>query len=225
LFGRDGASVTSLECADLMGPALCAGPSLHPHPGRLRSAGAGPRVEATQELDSIAASIEAPSVPSTAAPTDPNAQALDLLVTKSMLYAAAQRHGVNPYLVMGLAWWESGWNESAVSSAGAIGIMQVMPATADADGPALLHRQVDLTDATDNIDMGTAIIKANLAVITATSPRRWSRTTPGVRRSPTGATSTRTSADIYGASIAWPLRSGTVKARSNGCLSTQLTFE
>lgn len=84
------------------------------------------------------------------------------MVTKSMLYDAGVRHGVNPYLVMGLAWWESGWNASAVSSAGAIGIMQVMPATAAVDGPKLLHRVVDLTDPQDNIDMGTAILKANL---------------------------------------------------------------
>jgi soluble lytic murein transglycosylase-like protein len=99
---------------------------------------------------------------STEPATDPNAPALDLLVTKSMLYAAGLKHGVNPYLVMGLAWWESGWNESAISSAGAIGIMQVMPATAEADGPVLLHRQVNLNDPADNIDMGTAILRADL---------------------------------------------------------------
>src|ERR1700737_4353527 len=93
---------------------------------------------------------------------DPNAPQLELLITKSMLYAAGVKHGVNPYLVMGLAWHESGWNPAAISSAGAVGIMQVMPATAEADGPALLHRQVNLYDAADNIDMGTAILKNNL---------------------------------------------------------------
>lgn len=97
-----------------------------------------------------------------ATPSDPNAPAEDLLVTKSMLYAAGIKHGVNPYLVMGLAWHESGWNPNAISSAGAVGIMQVMPATADADGPALLHREVNLFDPADNIDMGTAILKNNL---------------------------------------------------------------
>lgn len=84
------------------------------------------------------------------------------MITKSMLWSAAVKQGVNPYLVMGLAWWESGWNESAISSAGAVGIMQVMPATAAADGPKLLGRVVNLNDAADNIDMGTAIIKHNL---------------------------------------------------------------
>jgi soluble lytic murein transglycosylase-like protein len=98
--------------------------------------------------------------------TDPNfapeGPSLDLMITKSMLYAAGIKHGVNPYLVMGLAWHESGWQASVVSSAGAVGIMQVMPATAAVDGPKLLHRQVNLYDAGDNIDIGTAILKHNL---------------------------------------------------------------
>lgn len=97
------------------------------------------------------------------APTiDPNAPPLDLRITKSMLYAAAVKHRVNPNLVMGLAWWESGWNQSAVSNAGAIGIMQIMPSTADAAGPYLLHRQVDIHNIDDNIDLGAAIIRHNL---------------------------------------------------------------
>ena len=85
-----------------------------------------------------------------------------MMVTKSMLYAAGMKHGVNPYLVMGLAWHESGWQSSVVSSAGAVGIMQVMPATAAVDGPELLGRSVDLYDPADNIDLGTAILKHNL---------------------------------------------------------------
>lgn len=89
-------------------------------------------------------------------------QSLDMMVTKSMLYAAGMKHGVNPYLVMGLAWHESGWRSSVVSSAGAVGIMQVMPATAAVDGPSLLDRTVDLYDPGDNIDLGTAILKNNL---------------------------------------------------------------
>ena len=126
------------------------------------SATLDPEAKPPQALDSIAAASDAPPLPLTAAASDPNAPPLDLLVTKSMLYSAGLKHRVNPYLVMGLAWHESGWNPSAISSAGAIGIMQVMPATAEADGPALLHRQVDLFDPADNIDMGTAILKNNL---------------------------------------------------------------
>jgi soluble lytic murein transglycosylase-like protein len=93
---------------------------------------------------------------------DPNAPSLDLRIIKSMLYADAIKHQVNPYLVMGLGWWESGWNQSAVSSAGAIGVMQIMPATAASAGPFLLHHSVDIHDINDNIDLGSAIIANNM---------------------------------------------------------------
>ena len=110
-------------------------------------------------LDPVAVAGEVAPLPPVA---DPNAPQLELLITKSMLHSAGLKHGVNPYLVMGLAWHESGWNPSAISSAGAVGIMQVMPATAQTSGPALLHRQINLYDAADNIDLGTAILKDNL---------------------------------------------------------------
>jgi soluble lytic murein transglycosylase-like protein len=93
---------------------------------------------------------------------DPNAPPLDLRIIKSMIYADAVEHHVNPNLMMGLAWWESGWNQSALSSAGAIGIMQIMPSTADVAGPWLLHRQVDVHDIDDNIELGCAIVRNNL---------------------------------------------------------------
>jgi soluble lytic murein transglycosylase-like protein len=102
------------------------------------------------------------SFPATDSTNDPNVSSLDMQITKSMLYAAGIKHGVNPYLVMGLAWHESGWQASVVSSAGAVGVMQVMPATAAVDGPKLLNRDVNLYDPGDNIDLGTAIIKHNL---------------------------------------------------------------
>src|SRR5256714_13781740 len=82
-----------------------------------------------------------------------------MMITKSMLYAAGLKHGVNPYLVMGLAWHESGWQASVVSSAGAGGVMQVMPATAAGGGPALLHRQGEPLEPRGKIDMGGGVLK------------------------------------------------------------------
>lgn len=43
---------------------------------------------------------------------------------------SAGRHGVDPYLVCAIISCESGWDEGAVSSAGAVGLMQLMPETA-----------------------------------------------------------------------------------------------
>lgn len=45
--------------------------------------------------------------------------------------AAAERHGVDPLLACAVIKCESGWDEAAVSSAGAVGLMQVMPQTAE----------------------------------------------------------------------------------------------
>ena len=85
----------------------------------------------------------------------------------ALLYAAGMKHGVNPFLVMGLAWHESGWQSSVVSSAGAVGIMQVMPATAAVDGPELLGRSVNLYDPGDNIDI--TFMRSGKAVHSQTS--------------------------------------------------------
>jgi soluble lytic murein transglycosylase-like protein len=110
----------------------------------------------------VAASTPSPDPAPLIDPSELSGPSLDLMITKSMLYAAGVKHGVNPFLVMGLAWHESGWQSSVVSSAGAVGIMQVMPATAAVDGPVLLGRSVNLYDPGDNIDIGTAILKHNL---------------------------------------------------------------
>lgn len=123
---------------------------------------AGPEAKPPTGLQPQIDAASTASWPSTDPSGDPSSPALQMMITKSMLYAAGLKHGVNPYLVMGLAWHESGWQPSVVSSAGAVGIMQVMPSTAAADGPALLNRTVNLFDPGDNIDMGTAILKNNL---------------------------------------------------------------
>ena len=96
------------------------------------------------------------------APAPPVPSAPDRQTVKWMLYQAAARHGVNAGLVMAVAWWESSWEQSAVSSTGAIGIMQVEPDVAVYAGPALLGRRVDPHDLADNIELGTAILKEDL---------------------------------------------------------------
>ncbi|MGY1796049.1 transglycosylase SLT domain-containing protein [Geodermatophilus sp. SYSU D00525] len=59
--------------------------------------------------------------------------------------AAGARHGVDPALLAAVAEVESGFDSSAVSSAGATGLMQFMPATARGLG-------VDATDPASSID-------------------------------------------------------------------------
>lgn len=60
---------------------------------------------------------------------------------------AANRNGVPPEIALAVAHWESGYNQGATSKAGAIGIMQLMPATARGLG-------VDPNDPDQNIEGG-----------------------------------------------------------------------
>ncbi len=77
---------------------------------------------------------------------------------QSLISAAARRHGWRPAIPLGLAMQESGWNNSVVSSAGARGIMQVMPTTGEWVGRYLLKRSLDLGDPADNVAAGMAYL-------------------------------------------------------------------
>jgi soluble lytic murein transglycosylase-like protein len=83
------------------------------------------------------------------------------LVHKILVEAAA-RHQVDARLVLALSYWESGWDQSRVSDTGAVGLMQVEPASAAEAGPALLGREVNLDDPYDNADVGVAILRQDL---------------------------------------------------------------
>ena len=79
-----------------------------------------------------------------------------------ILREAALRHQLDPKLVLAVSYWESGWDQSRISQTGAVGLMQVEPATAQEAGPALLGRAVDVTDPYDNADVGTAVLKEDV---------------------------------------------------------------
>ncbi|MGH7777252.1 MAG: lytic transglycosylase domain-containing protein, partial [Candidatus Dormibacterales bacterium] len=74
------------------------------------------------------------------------------------LVGAAHRFGLKPAFVLAVSWWESGWNQSAVSPDGAVGLMQITPGTAAWGGPHLLGHRVDLADPVQNADLGAALL-------------------------------------------------------------------
>lgn len=76
-----------------------------------------------------------------------------------ILLKAAADQGVDSNLLLAVSFWESSWHPDAVSSEGAIGLLQVMPKTAATAGPTLLGRTVNLEDPLDNAEMGAALLK------------------------------------------------------------------
>lgn len=66
----------------------------------------------------------------------------------ALLNAAAARYNIAPEILRALAWVESRGNPDAVSSAGAVGVLQLMPATSKAFGVE------DPIDPAQNIDAG-----------------------------------------------------------------------
>jgi hypothetical protein len=68
-----------------------------------------------------------------------------------LIYESAQRHGVHPDLVAAVVRAESAFQPSAVSHAGAQGLMQLMPATAERFG----LRGGQVFEPARNIDAGT----------------------------------------------------------------------
>lgn len=87
--------------------------------------------------------------------TSPSVRAGNLPVDNAYYHTiqqAAQKYGVDPKLVSAVAEVESGFNPSAVSSAGAVGIMQLMPDTAASLG-------VNPYDVQQNIEGGTQYLR------------------------------------------------------------------
>lgn len=73
-----------------------------------------------------------------------------------MIDRAAQRHGVEPELVHAVVRAESGYNDQAVSRAGAMGLMQLMPGTADMVGVS------DAFEPAQNVEGGTQYLRMML---------------------------------------------------------------
>lgn len=75
--------------------------------------------------------------------------------TANAINRAAIAHGLNPGLLQALAWQESRGRMNAVSSKGALGVMQLMPGTA-------AELKVDPTNELDNIRGGALYLRRQL---------------------------------------------------------------
>lgn len=83
-----------------------------------------------------------------------------------LIVRTARALGVEPALALAVARQESGLHMNVVSSADAIGIMQVLPSTGDWLADDVLHRRLDLLDPEDNVLAGVALLR----VLTRSAP-------------------------------------------------------
>ena len=86
----------------------------------------------------------------TASPAPANAR------LEHIVQAAAVRHKLDPALVRAVISTESGWNTRAISDKGAMGLMQLIPTTAQRFGVA------DPFDPAQNVEGGTTYLKSLL---------------------------------------------------------------
>jgi LysM repeat protein len=91
-----------------------------------------------------------------AAPTAVSAS--DASAVRASLDVWAGHYGIDPKLARALAWMESGFNNGVVSSAGAQGVLQLLPSTWDYVETVLIGHRVQ-HDADGNVEVGLAYLR------------------------------------------------------------------
>jgi soluble lytic murein transglycosylase-like protein len=108
------------------------------------------------DADGAVARVDAPPLPElqqrVLRARQPAAAAPRSAAFRPLVVSAAARYDISPALIDAIAHTESRYNQQAVSRSNALGIMQLMPATARELG-------VDRRDAADNIRGGTAYLR------------------------------------------------------------------
>ena len=80
-------------------------------------------------------------------------------VDAAQVQQIAAANGVSPSLAAAIAWQESGFNNSMVSSANARGVMQIMPGTWSWVEGNLAGRALNAASAADNVHAGTLYLR------------------------------------------------------------------
>lgn len=76
-----------------------------------------------------------------------------------IIRAEAAARGVPVAFALAVAWQESGWRAGVVSRAGAVGVMQLTPPTADWVASTMLGHGFDVYDARSNVQAGVTLLR------------------------------------------------------------------
>jgi LysM repeat protein len=77
----------------------------------------------------------------------------------AIIRSEATAQGVPVAFALAVAWQESGWRPGVVSGAGAVGVMQLTPPTAEWVASTMLGHRIDLYDAHSNIRAGITLLR------------------------------------------------------------------
>lgn len=77
---------------------------------------------------------------------------------RRIIVAEAERFGVPAAFALAVAWQESGWQQGVVSNAGAVGVMQLLPASGEWVGEVMLRTHVNIHDTKHNIQAGVRLL-------------------------------------------------------------------
>jgi soluble lytic murein transglycosylase-like protein len=112
---------------------------------------------------SAPAAASASGPPAPAMPPSMAATVASRDAVRQVIVEEAARYGVPAPLALAVAWQESGWQPGVVSDAGAVGVMQLMPATAAWVGDAMLGTPVNIHDMRENVRAGVRLLAHYLA--------------------------------------------------------------
>jgi LysM repeat protein len=98
------------------------------------------------------------AVTNSSMPSDMAAKVEQRTEARGIVLEAANEFGVPGPFVLAVAWHESGWQPGVVSRAGAVGIMQLMPDTADWVAGSMLHEASAIDDPRWNTRAGVRLL-------------------------------------------------------------------
>ena len=121
------------------------------------------RIIGGQRLVIPGAAAAAPTSAAAAMPTSMAALVAQRDPVRQAIVQEATQYGVPVALALAVAWQESGWRQGVVSSAGAVGVMQLMPGTAVWIGEVMLGHPVDSNDMRMNVRGGVRLLAHYMA--------------------------------------------------------------